>query len=58
MELLLTSVVLAWFAVSAVVIGLCAAAARGDRDSLMRHARELRTFPADEAERRLDLPAR
>ncbi len=47
MELLLASLLLVWFAVAAVVIGLCAAAARGDRDSLVLRSRELALVPED-----------
>ena len=47
MELLLASLLLAWLAVAAVVIGLCAAAARGDRDSLVLRSRDLGLAPDD-----------
>jgi hypothetical protein len=47
MELLLASLLLVWLAVAAVVIGLCAAAARGDRDSLVLRPPDLALAPDD-----------
>lgn len=50
MELLLASVLLLWLVVAVIVVGLCAAAAHGDRESLLHRARDLAPIsPEDRA---------
>ena len=44
MELVVVSVLLGWFAVSAIVVGLCVAAARGDADGIVRASRDAAGF--------------
>lgn len=51
MELLLVSVLVLWLAVAVLVVGLCTAAARGDRDTLRLRARELAPFAPEDRTR-------
>jgi hypothetical protein len=44
MELLVASMLLGWFAVATIVVGLCVAAARGDKDGLAIASGDLSRF--------------